>query len=69
MPEIDKPEEERGTYLSPREHGQPDTKGAFHERIRADETDMPPNVMEIEEKIRPMIERSRAIVERERRRE
>jgi hypothetical protein len=69
VPEIDKPEEERGTYLSPREHGQPDAKGALHERIRAGETDMPPQVMEVEEKIRPMIDRSRAILERERRKE
>jgi hypothetical protein len=33
--EEDKPKEERGTYLAPREHGQPESKGVRYERIRA----------------------------------
>jgi hypothetical protein len=32
--EEDKPTEERGTYLNPREHGQPESKGHHYERVQ-----------------------------------
>jgi hypothetical protein len=32
--EEDKPAEERGTYLTPKEHGQPESKGRDHERMQ-----------------------------------
>jgi hypothetical protein len=41
--EEDKPAAERGTYLTPTEHGQPETKGRDHARFQRLEVKQPPS--------------------------
>ena len=60
--EVDKPDDERGTYLSPREHNQPETLGTFYKRTHAAEEQNRRLPVDLDhEEIRAIVERDRLI--------
>jgi hypothetical protein len=64
--ETEKPEDERGTYLMPQEHGQPNTVGTLYKRIQAAREQIRPAPVTEDERIGTMRERDEAIINRDR---